>query len=214
MSKWVEQRKKSVLPVYFVGAAWLVCGLILPLYQLWALLAAAVAGAGAYLVGRRLCPDIVTRVEVPFMTGREDVDEMLESIQAKLAELHVLNDRIPDTGLSASIYRMEQAGTRILAEVERDPGKGPQIRRFANYYLPDAVKILALYAKMEEQGVQGANTSAVKREVEANAASIAAAFEHQLDSLFASDALDLSTDLEVLQGMLKGQGLSGRDFAP
>ena len=43
--------------------------------------------------------------------------------------------------------------------------------------------------------------------MEANAAVIATAFENQLDSLYSAAALDLDADLEVLKGMLKGQGL-------
>ena len=39
--------------------------------------------------------------------------------------------------------------------------------------------------------MQGGNAASVRREVETNAASIATAFENQLDSLFAADALDL-----------------------
>ena len=213
MSRWVEKRTRSVLPVYFAGAVWLLAGLVLPLYSLWALAATALVSAAVWLVTRRLCPDRITRMEMPFMTGREDVDAMLESVQQKLAELHRLDEAIPDTGLSASIRRMETAGRGILAEVEAHPEKGPQIRRFANYYLPDAVRILELYARLEGQDVQGGNAASVRREVETNAASIATAFENQLDSLFAADALDLSADLEVLNGMLRGQGLTGSDFA-
>lgn len=147
------------------------------------------------------------------MTGREDADEMLGSVQQKLADLHRLDEAIPDTALSAAIRRMETAGRGILAEVEAHPEKAPQIRRFANYYLPDAVRILELYARLEGQDVQGGNAASVRREVETNAASIATAFENQLDSLFAADALDLSADLEVLNGMLRGQGLTGSEFA-
>lgn len=213
MSRWVEKRTRSVLPVYFAGAVWLLAGLVLPLYSLWALAATALVSAAVWLVTRRLCPDRITRMEMPFMTGREDVDAMLESVQQKLADLHRLDEAIPDTGLSASIRRMETAGRGILAEVEAHPEKGPQIRRFANYYLPDAVRILELYARLEGQDVQGGNAASVRREVETNAASIATAFENQLDSLFAADALDLSADLEVLNGMLRGQGLTGSDFA-
>ena len=213
MSRWVEKRTRSVLPVYFAGAVWLLAGLVLPLYSLWALAATAVVSAAGWLVTRRLCPDRITRMEMPFMTGREDVDAMLESVQQKLADLHRLDEAIPDTGLSASIRRMETAGRSILAEVETHPEKAPQIRRFANYYLPDAVRILELYARLEGQDVQGGNAASVRREVETNAASIATAFENQLDSLFAADALDLSADLEVLNGMLRGQGLTGSDFA-
>ena len=213
MSRWVEKRTRSVLPVYFAGEVWLLAGLVLPLYSLWALAATAVVSAAVWLVTRRLCPDRITRMEMPFMTGREDVDAMLESVQQKLADLHRLDEAIPDTGLSASIRRMETAGRSILAEVEAHPEKAPQIRRFANYYLPDAVRILELYARLEGQDVQGGNAASVRREVETNAASIATAFENQLDSLFAADALDLSADLEVLNGMLRGQGLTGSDFA-
>lgn len=213
MSRWVEKRTRSVLPVYFAGAVWLLAGLVLPLYSLWALAATAVVSAAVWLVTRRLCPDRITRMEMPFMTGREDVDAMLESVQQKLADLHRLDEAIPDTGLSASIRRMETAGRSILAEVEAHPEKAPQIRRFANYYLPDAVRILELYARLEGQDVQGGNAASVRREVETNAASIATAFENQLDSLFAADALDLSADLEVLNGMLRSQGLAGSDFA-
>ena len=213
MSSWVEKRTRSVLPVYFAGAVWLLAGLVLPLYSLWALAATAVVSAAVWLVTRRLCPDRITRMEMPFMTGREDVDAMLESVQQKLADLHRLDEAIPDTGLSASIRRMETAGRSILAEVEAHPEKAPQIRRFANYYLPDAVRILELYARLEGQDVQGGNAASVRREVETNAASIATAFENQLDSLFAADALDLSADLEVLNGMLRSQGLAGSDFA-
>ncbi len=213
MSRWVEKRTRPVLPVYFAGAVWLLAGLVLPLYRLWALAVTAAASAAVWLIARRLCPDRITRVEMPFMTGREDADEMLGSVQQKLADLHRLDEAIPDTALSAAIRRMEAAGRGILAEVEAHPEKAPQIRRFANYYLPDAVRILELYARLEGQDVQGGNAASVRREVETNAASIATAFENQLDSLFAADALDLSADLEVLNGMLRGQGLTGSEFA-
>ena len=141
------------------------------------------------------------------MTGREDADQMLGLIDAKRKELHELNVRIEDEPLSAAMDRMEKACLGILNEVEQHPEKAAQVRRFTNYYLQDAVKILTLYAELEEKGVQGENAAGVRAEVAQNAQTIATAFEHQLDSLFAKDALDISTDLEVLNGMLKGQGL-------
>ena len=207
MSKWIEVRRKSVLPWYFAGLVWLVGGLALPIYQLWALAVTAVLSVAGFLVARRLCPDVVTRKEVPFMTGREDVDQMLTLIDEKRRELARLNVRIEDAPLSAAMDRMEAACQGILTEVEQHPEKASQVRRFANYYLQDAVKILTLYAELEEKGVQGENAAGVRAEVAQNAQTIATAFEHQLDSLFARDALDISTDLEVLNGMLKGQGL-------
>lgn len=207
MSKWIEVRRKSVLPWYFAGLVWLVGALALPIYQLWALVVVAVLSVVGFVAARRVCPDVVTRKEVPFMTGKEDADQMLALIDQKRRELHELNVRIEDEPLSAAMDRMEKACLGILNEVEQHPEKAAQVRRFANYYLQDAVKILTLYAELEEKGVQGENAAGVRAEVAQNAQTIATAFENQLDSLFARDALDISTDLEVLNGMLKGQGL-------
>lgn len=207
MSKWIEVRRKSVLPWYFAGLVWLVGALALPIYQLWALAVVAVLSVVGFAAARRFCPDVVTRKEVPFMTGKEDADQMLDLIDQKRKELHALNVRIEDEPLSAAMDRMEKACLSILNEVEQHPEKAAQVRRFANYYLQDAVKILTLYAELEEKGVQGENAAGVRAEVAQNAQTIATAFENQLDSLFARDALDISTDLEVLNGMLKGQGL-------
>ena len=207
MSKWIEVRRKSVLPWYFAGLVWLVGALVLPIYQLWALAVVAVLSVAGFFAARRICPDVVSRKEVPFMTGQEDADQMLALIDAKRKELHQLNVRIEDEPLSAAMDRMEKACLGILNEVEQHPEKAAQVRRFANYYLQDAVKILTLYAELEEKGVQGENAAGVRAEVAQNAQTIATAFENQLDSLFARDALDISTDLEVLNGMLKGQGL-------
>ena len=207
MSKWIEVRHKSVLPWYFAGLVWLVGALALPIYQLWALVVVAVLSVVGFVAARRVCPDVVSRKEVPFMTGQEDADQMLALIDQKRKELHALNVRIEDAPLSAAMDRMEKACLGILNEVEQHPEKAAQVRRFANYYLQDAVKILTLYAELEEKGVQGENAAGVRAEVAQNAQTIATAFENQLDSLFARDALDISTDLEVLNGMLKGQGL-------
>lgn len=207
MSRIVKTEKPSVLPLLAAGAVWLALGLALPLYRLWALLLTAAASVGVYAAARHFCPPQVTEHEVDFHTGVDDVDEMLAGIEKELAKLHAVNDAIPDAGLSASMSRMEKAGRSIVEVVEASPAKARQIRRFANYYLPDAVKVLEQYATMARQGVRGENAANVKAEVEHNAESIATAFENQLDALYAAESMDLSADLEVLQNLMKGQGL-------
>lgn len=208
MGRWIEKKEKPVLPLYFVGIIWLVCAFVLPLYKLWALVLTALLSLGGYLLGQKLCPRRVKLVEQGFMTGSEDADEMLRTVESLLEQLHQINEDIPDEALSSAMDRMEKAGRAIVTEVEAHPEKARDIRRFANHYLPDAVKILAAYAKLEKRGGRGENAESVKAQVAANAASIATAFENQLDSLFADEALDISTDLDVLQNFLKGQGLN------
>ena len=207
MSKIIRTRKPSVLPYYAAALAFVVLCAVLPVYRLWALLAALGAAVLAFAGAKKICPPRVVETEVPFHTGVDDVDAMLTEMQQQLDTLHALNEALPDPQLSAAMTRMENAGRSIVETVEATPAKAKQVRRFANYYLPDAVNVLQQYAKLAKQGVRGENAATIRAEVEHNAASIATAFENQLDALYAAESMDLSADLTVLQNMLKGQGL-------
>lgn len=207
MSKIMRVEKPSVLPWYGAGAVWLIMGIALPLYSLPMLLVTAGASAAVFFAAKKICPPRVIEREVGFHTGIDDVDEMLVSMASELDKLHALNDALPDPQLSAAMERMERAGRSIVEVVEQSPAKGKTARRFANYYLPDAVRVLNQYAALARQGVRGENAAAVKTQVEQNAAQIATAFENQLDALYAAESMDLSADLEVLQSLMKGQGL-------
>ena len=89
--------------------------------------------------------------------------------------------------------------------------KGRDIRKFVTYYLPTAVKILTTYADLSASGAGGENAKSLMSDVEKNAGTIASAFEAQLDALFAGEVLDVSSDIAVLDGMLSGDGLSGKN---
>jgi hypothetical protein len=207
MSKIIRTEKPSVLPYYGAAAVWLVLALVLPLYRLWALVLTLAAGGAVLFAGKRICPPRVVEHEVDFHTGVGDVDEMLADMQKQLDALHQLNEELPEPELSAAMARMEKAGRSIVETVESHPEKAKTVRRFANYYLPDAVRVLGQYATLARQGVRGDNAAAVKAEVEKNAGGIATAFENQLDALYEAESMDLSADLEVLQNLMKGQGL-------
>ena len=207
MNKIIEIKHKSVLPIYGLGLTWLVGSLLLPVYRLSGLLIVAGLSLLVFALLKSLCPPQIERVEVPITTGDQAADEIIKAIGENRKRLKEINDRIPDDALSAAIARMETACDGILNQLEEHPNQAKELRRFTNHYLPDAVKVLDLYAEMDEKGVTGENSQDVRRQVEENAEVIATAFENQLDGMYASRALDIGTDLEVLKGMLKGQGL-------
>lgn len=208
MSKWEEKQVKPVLPLYLAAAVWVLASLVLPPYRLVNLVVVAALGGAAYALGRRFCPTRVVRTLRPYATGSEETDAMLEGIVQNLDALHALNDAIPDPALSAAMDRMEKAGRAIAQAVDQNPDKAGQISRFARYYLPEVVKIMGAYAQMEKGGVKGANAVQILREVRANAETMATAFENQLDALYSAEAMDISTDIEVLDGILRSQNLA------
>ena len=99
---------------------------------------------------------------------------------------------------------------KIFDEVKRDPKKLPQIRKFMDYYLPTTLKLLNAYDRMSAAGVSGENIDATLAKVEGMMRNIVAAFEKQLDSLYGADALDISTDITVLETMMAREGLTGQ----
>ena len=208
MNKWEEKRTRPVLPIYLAALVWPVGALLLPAYRLSNLLIIAGLSLAAYGLGTKFCPTRVIRKQVPYATGSEDVDAMLSGISANLDKLHALNDAIPDPELSAAMTRMEKAGRSIVAAVEQAPDKARSIDRFARYYLPEVIKLMTTYANMEKNGVKGGNADQILTELRRNAATTAKAFENQLDALYSAEAMDISTDIEVLDGILKSQNLT------
>lgn len=208
MNKWEEKRTRPVLPIYLAALVWPVGALLLPAYRLSNLLIIAGLSLAAYGLGAKFCPTRVIRKQVPYATGSEDVDTMLSGISANLDKLHALNDAIPDPELSTAMTRMEKAGRSIAAAVEQTPDKARSIDRFARYYLPEVIKLMTTYANMEKNGVKGGNADQILTELRRNAATTAKAFENQLDALYSAEAMDISTDIEVLDGILKSQNLT------
>ena len=134
---------------------------------------------------------------------------MIRDGRLAISEMRRLDANIADEKISADIRRLEAVSNSIFQQVKADPAKLPQIRRFMDYYLPTTLKLLNAYDRMDAAGVSGQNIDSTKQRVEEMMTTIVAAFEKQLDSLFGSDALDISTDISVLESMLVQEGLAG-----
>lgn len=120
-----------------------------------------------------------------------------------------LNDSIEDETISAQIDHLEEVTSKIIDQVIKEPAKLPQIRRFLDYYLPTTLKILNAYDRMDAMGVSGDNIDSTKQRVERMMGTIVQAFDKQLDALFGAEAMDISTDITVMENLLAQEGLAG-----
>ncbi len=204
--------RKSPIPIYATAAVWLLYALFFPLYKLSHFIIAAIAAGIVGVVAKGLCKDIVEEVPEPApepeKTGNEELDKMLEEGRKAIEEMKRLDDSIDDKKISADIVRLEETSRKIFEKVKEEPSKLPQIRKFMNYYLPTTLKLLNAYDRMDAQGVEGENISSTKKGVEGIMDKIVTAFDKQLDSLFGEQALDISTDITVLENMMAREGLS------
>lgn len=136
------------------------------------------------------------------------VREVLDKGDAFLAEIRRCNDAIPGMEISQKISRMEDIVEKIFDRAEKDPGIVPDLKKLMNYYLPMTVKLLKAYAEMDSQPVQGETILASKQEIEDTLDTLNLAFEKLLDDLFADTALDVSSDISVLNTLLAQEGLT------
>lgn len=139
----------------------------------------------------------------------EPVSKTMEDENAILQEIREVNDAIPDEVMSAKIDRIGEITGKILDYQRNHPSKSGQLRSFLNYYLPTTLKVLRAYAQLDAQGIEGENISAAKQRIEGMMDQVVDGFEKQLDRLFQDDALDITSDVEVLENMLRQDGLSG-----
>ena len=136
------------------------------------------------------------------------VQEVLDKGNAFIAEIHRCNDLIPGFEISEKISRIELIVQRIFERAASHPEIIPDLKKMMDYYLPMTVKLLNAYADMDAQPVQGETIRASKREIEQTLDTLNLAFEKLLDSVFEDTALDVSSDISVLQTLLAQEGLT------
>lgn len=129
-----------------------------------------------------------------------------------IEEIKNINKVIPGEELTYKLERLEQISEKIFEYVESHPEKLPQIKRFTDYFLPTTLKLAETYARLDDQPVQGKNISNSKKEIEETMDTIYDAYEKLLDGLFEDIALDISTDISVLETMFAQEGLSQSNF--
>jgi len=207
-----EVRKKSPVPIYGAALVWILYCLFLPLYALHHFLILIVLAAASYFILHKFFPDAVEYIEQPVTTGNPEVDALLEEGRKAVGEMRRIKLSPNALPIAGRIDRLITVTENIFKDVANDPGDAPQVRRFANYYLPTTVKLLREYEKMRSAGVSGKNIDETLAKIENILDTTAIAYEKQLDALFSDQALDIDTDITVLESMLKREGLSGKDF--
>ena len=222
-------------PIYAVAAVWLVFGLFLPLYRPIHYVAAALTSVLAYVLVRALCPDRVYETPEPKAKAKAapeekpqeppkaragkarlhrdpEIDALIQERDRAVSEMRRLNDAIEDPTVSAQIDHLEATTKKIIAYVVEHPKKLPQIRKLLNYYLPTTLKLLNAYDRMGSAGISGENIDGAMGKIETMMDTVVRAFDKQLDALFADEALDISTDITVMENLLAQEGLSGQQL--
>lgn len=145
--------------------------------------------------------------ELP-LSGDEAADGVIAKGQQMLHQIRAENDAIPDQVLSTQMDELEHLCVQIFKTVAEKPQKAGQIRKFMNYYLPTTLKMLASYRTMEQRGVSAADMAEARSTLIRGMGMVLTACQKQLDNLYKDTLLDVTTDIDVLEQMLKRDGFT------
>lgn len=231
-----QVKKPSVIPLICVAAMWLGRAFTGGLNSFGGIIKCAVLSAVAFGVLRLFFPDKLVdapeekkleekprpRLEpepeqkqpepakpepAPQTTGNAELDEVLRQGEASIAEIRRLNDEIPDFKISAQLKQLEILTGRIFDFVRQHPEDVRQIRQFLNFYLPTTIKLLQQYVVLQGQGMRMGNIDEGMQKIEDMLDKVVVAFQKQLDSLFESDVVDITADVQVMEQMMASEGL-------
>ena len=217
--KGQKKRKGRKAGIIAAGVTVVLYAMLFPLYRiadfvicgLLALLAGKVIGA----MGEGL--DLTTHnkqdqkaqpkpVEELPLSGNGEADAVIAKGQEMLHTIRAENDAITDEVLSGQMDELERLCVQIFTTVAEKPQKAPQIRKFMNYYLPTTLKMLASYRTMNDRGVSVTDMTEARATTIRGMGMVLTACQKQLDNLYKDTMLDVSTDIDVLEQMLKRDG--------
>lgn len=208
--EYVIKLRRSPIPFWVTGIVWLLYAIAFPMYLWYHYLIVAALSAGAYALTAHFFPARQVRVPKPhtlILSGITDVDKIIREADGRLRSITESGKAIRDPKMQETVLRLSGCAYKILDYVAENSKQLPQLRRFFNYYLPTLNKLLISYRRLERHGMDGANVTASEQEIRKAVCAMETLFSHQLDKLFRDTALDVSTDVDVLEAMLQSDGI-------
>jgi len=206
----IEIKRKSVIPIYGFAAVWVLYCLIFPLFQTWHLIVLACAAVLAFVILSKIFPGKVEYIEVPVepeRSGDEKIDELLIEGERAVVEISRLRSSILDERVRKKLDEIIPVTDSIFKKLLIEPNVYSQVKRFADFYLPTTIKLLHTYDRFGKSGSGGEHVTGTLEQIDTALDSVLVSYKKLYDSLFANQALDIETDIEVLEMILKRDGL-------
>lgn len=114
--------------------------------------------------------------------------------------------------LKARIERLEKLLASIDHAVEGDPRRVEELNKFTDYYAPTTMKLIHRYIQFESSSVITDSIRSTMSDILHSLDTVTAAYEKLLDTLYKDDLLELKAEMNVMQTVMKQDGLFDQDL--
>lgn len=145
--------------------------------------------------------------------NKERSQEIIAESITSLDKLSEKRDEIESPSFKESLGKLIDNSTDILKIIEKYPDKATGLGKFSTYYLPTSLKLAESYKDFELVNSRDPRILKSMTEIEESIKTIAEAFDKMKIDLLDDRAMDVKTEIDTINLLLKQEGLAEDDWS-
>lgn len=137
--------------------------------------------------------------------SNNEEEKYVTKLEEWIVKLEKLDLEIDCSDVSFSLASMVVAIKKISEYIKIHPETEKKLRMLYNYYLPTTVKLCESYKTIEKLDLSGDNVNETRTKIVETLRSLVKVYEKQLESLYEGEAIDISSDVDVLKRMMDNE---------
>jgi 5-bromo-4-chloroindolyl phosphate hydrolysis protein len=189
-----------VLGIAILAGSWLVVG-----YNLFAGIGFGLAAMIGCWLWYGLDPVKSKHINFSDINDSDKALEILQTSESLILSIDQSSHQIDNNEMTKRLNKITSVASDVLKILYENPTKIRKARRFLNTYLTGAESVVERYSVSHKKNTSNNKLEQNFREVLVN---IEEVFTEQHEKLLSSDVFDLDVDIEVLNTLLKKQGIN------
>lgn len=145
--------------------------------------------------------------------NKERSQEIIAESITSLDKLSEKRDEIESPSFKEHLGKLIENSTDILKIIEKYPDKATGLGKFSTYYLPTSLKLATSYKEFEMVNSMDSRIVKSMGEIEESIKTIAEAFDKMKIDLLDDRAMDVKTEIDTINLLLKQEGLAEDDWS-
>lgn len=145
--------------------------------------------------------------------NKERSQEIIAESITSLDKLSEKRDEIESPSFKEHLGKLIENSTDILKIIEKYPDKATGLGKFSTYYLPTSLKLATSYKEFEMVNSMDSRIVKSMGEIEESIKTIAEAFDKMKIDLLDDRAMDIKTEIDTINLLLKQEGLTEDDWS-
>lgn len=143
----------------------------------------------------------------------ERSQEIIAESISSLDKLSEKSEEIESPSFKESLGKLIENSTDILKIIEKYPDKATGLGKFSTYYLPTSLKLAESYKDFELVNSSDSRIVKSMEDIEESIKTIAEAFDKMKIDLLDDRAMDVKTEIDTINLLLKQEGLAEDDWS-